>query len=122
MTALFYIAAGINHFIHPQTYISLIPPYLPWQVLLNSIAGSVEISAGVLLFFSKTRKLAAIFLITMLIAFIPAHIYMIQKQGCVSEALCVPVWVAWLRLPLQFILMILAWKVYEWNKKPEAKI
>ncbi len=46
----------------------------------------------------------------MLIAFIPAHIYMIQMKGCMSEAMCIPEWAAWLRLfPLQFILMWWAW-------------
>jgi uncharacterized membrane protein len=43
-----------------------------------------------------------------LILFIPAHIYMIEKGGCMSIQMCLPAWVAWVRLfPLQFILI--AW-------------
>jgi uncharacterized membrane protein len=116
VTALFYIGAGCNHFVHPNTYISLIPPYLPWPVFLNTLSGTLEIFFGLLLLIKSKRKLAAIFITLMLIAFLPAHIYMVQKNGCVSPALCVPLWVAWLRLPLQLVLIILAWKAYIWNK------
>jgi uncharacterized membrane protein len=46
----------------------------------------------------------------LLIAFIPTHIYMIQKGGCMSPEVCIPAWVAWLRLfPMQFVLMYWAW-------------
>lgn len=117
LNALFYVAAGCNHFVHPKTYLSLIPPYLPWPALLNTISGAFEILFGLLLVFKPTRKSAAIFIILMLIAFLPAHVYMIQKNGCVSPALCVPLWVAWLRLPLQLVLIILVWKAYTWNKQ-----
>jgi uncharacterized membrane protein len=116
ITALFYIAAGTNHFVSPNNYINLIPPYLPHPYLLNYVSGILEIISGLLLVFRKSRRFGAILLIIILIAFIPAHIYMIQKNGCVSTTLCVPLWVAWLRLPFQFILMNLAWKAYEWSK------
>ena len=105
-----YLLAGINHFIHPATYYALIPPYFPFPELINIFSGVIEISVAVLLIFLPTRKLAALIIIAMLIAFIPAHIYMIQKSGCMSVDFCVPVWIAWVRLfPLQFILMYWAW-------------
>lgn len=110
----FYIGAGINHFWHPQGYYEIIPPYLPWHSFINIISGLAEISLGVLFIFSNTRKLAAYGTVVMLILFIPAHIYMIQKGGCMGSQMCIPLWVAWLRLfPLQFILIWWAW----WHKK-----
>ncbi len=115
-TGLFYIVAGCNHFIHPQTYLSLIPPYFPAHVFLNILSGAVEIISGFFLLYVRTRKFAAVLIILLLIAFLPAHVYMIQKDGCISAALCVPAWVAWLRLPLQFVLMVVAWKAFVWNK------
>lgn len=64
----------------------------------------------------STRKLGAIFIIALLVLFIPAHIYMIQMHGCISKKLCIPEWLAWVRLfPLQFILMRWAWKTFQWN-------
>ena len=105
-----YLLAGINHFIKPAMYYPIIPPYLPWPVTINIISGIAEIILAGMLVFESTRRLAAIGIIIMLIAFIPAHVYMIQKGGCMSAAVCIPAWAAWLRLfPLQFLLMYWAW-------------
>ena len=101
---LFYIAAGINHFWHPAGYYSIIPPYLPHPHMINIIAGIAEICGGLLLIFPATRKFAAYGIIAMLIAFMPAHIYMIQEGGILA-----PLWVAWLRIPLQAVLIWWAW-------------
>ncbi len=107
---ILYAGAGINHFIHGSFYYPIIPPYFPNPVLINNIAGIVEILAAALLIFPTTRKYGAYLIVAMLISFIPAHIYMIQKAGCMSEQICIPLWAAWLRLvPLQFILMWWAW-------------
>ena len=57
--ALFYLLAGINHFISPGSYIKLIPPYLPLPEVLNIVAGIAEILLGVLLFFPAVRVKAA---------------------------------------------------------------
>lgn len=107
---ILYAGAGINHFMHPTGYYSIIPPYLPNHYLINILAGIAEISCAVLLMIPATRKLGAYLVIAMLIAFIPAHIYMIQKGGCMGIEICIPMWGAWLRLfPLQFILIAWAW-------------
>jgi uncharacterized membrane protein len=111
-----YFGAGINHFWHPKGYWDLIPPYFPNHPLLNIIAGISEIFSAALLTISSTRKFGALLIIAILTAFIPAHIYLIQMKGCISERMCVPEWLAWIRLfPFQFILMWWAWKTYKWN-------
>ena len=97
---IFYIGAGINHFWHPAGYYSIIPPYLPDHYLINILAGIAEIGGGLLLIFPATRKFAAYGIIVMLIAFMPAHIYMIQQGGIIA-----PLWLAWLRLPVQGLLI-----------------
>jgi uncharacterized membrane protein len=107
---VFYIAAGINHFRNPAIYYTLIPPYLPNPVLINIISGVAEIILGLLLIFPKTRRIAVYGIIALLIAFIPAHIYMIQNGWCMGNGFCLPVWATWVRLfPLQFLLMWWAW-------------
>lgn len=114
--SLFYIGAGINHFWHPKGYLDLIPPYFPHHSLLNIISGFAEITGGILIIIPVTRKIAAYLIIALLIAFIPAHIFLIQQKGCVSNRLCVPEWIAWVRLfPFQFVFMWWAWKTYKWN-------
>ncbi len=105
---ILYIGAGINHFWHPAGYLFIIPPYLPYHEAINYISGIAELVFAVLLIFPATRRFAAYGIAVMLVAFIPAHIYMIRMGGCMSTggALCIPAWLAWVRLfPLQFILI-----------------
>ena len=108
LMTVFYLAAGINHFLHPDNYYALIPPYFPFHQFINMASGAAEIIFGGLLIFSSSRKAGAYGIVVLLILFIPAHIYMIQKGGCMSVQMCIPAWLAWVRLfPLQFILI--AW-------------
>ena len=105
--ALGYIAAGINHIWHPQFYIKIIPDYFPQKELLNMLSGIAEIILGLLLFPKATRRWAAYGIIAMLIAFIPVHIWMIQKGGCYFNATkCIPDWLLWVRLVILQPLLI----------------
>lgn len=110
--AVFFILAGINHFRSPLPYQEIMPPYFPKPQLLNLLSGGLEILFGALLMFPKFRRFAAIGIVVLLIAFIPVHIFMIQKAGCTGKYFCFPAWIAWVRLfPLQFILICWAWWV-----------
>ncbi len=107
---VFYFIAGVNHFRNPAAYYRIIPDYLPYPYLINLLSGLAEIFLAILLIVPLTRKIAAYGIVVMLIVFIPAHIYMIQKGWCVDPEHCLPAWVAWIRLvPLQFLLMWWAW-------------
>jgi len=77
---IFYIFAGYNHFATPTFYIPIIPPYLSaWAKEINILSGIVEIILALLLIPKTTRSFAAKGIIIMLIAFIPTHVYFIQK-------------------------------------------
>ena len=119
MMILGYLLAGINHFRSPEPYYLLIPDYLPWKVLINIAAGVCEIVFAIGLLFSSTRKWAAICIIAMLVAFIPSHVWMIQKGGCFPKpGFCFPVWVMWVRLLLlQPLLIWWAWSVAKFSPK-----
>lgn len=106
----FYLFAGFNHFWHPDFYLPLIPEWLPAPSLLNKVSGIAEMVLGAMLLYQPGRVLAGWGIIMLLVAFIPSHIYFIQLGGCVSEGLCVPGWVAWVRLLLIHpLLMGWAW-------------
>ena len=110
LLVVFYLFAGANHFINPSFYSGLIPPYLPWHDLINSISGIAEIILAVLLLLPRTRIFAAKGIIILLITFIPAHIYFIQINSCIPDGLCVPQWLGWVRLVLVHpLLMVWAW-------------
>lgn len=111
LQSFFYIIAGVNHFVNPEFYLDLIPPFVPAHGAVNLISGLVEIAFGTGLLFRRTRQWAAFGIIAMLIAFIPSHIYFIQIGGCVDNGLCAPLWVGWIRLLVIHPLLIWwAWK------------
>lgn len=110
--AAFYLLAGINHFRIPETYMAIVPSYLGDSAIINVLAGIGEIFCAVLLFIPATKRWGIYGVVAMLIAFIPAHIYMIQAN-C-SGAFCLPVWILWVRLLLlQPLLIVWAW----WNRQ-----
>ena len=105
--AMLYVVAGINHFWHPATYVRIMPDYFPAKSNLNILAGVAEIVLGILLFPKATRYFAAMAIIAMLIAFLPVHIWMIQKGGNYFK---LPNWALWMRLIVgQPLLILWAW-------------
>ncbi|RNC79749.1 MAG: hypothetical protein ED557_13900 [Balneola sp.] len=98
LLTFFYVFAGLNHFINPDFYLSLIPEYLPFPDAINIISGIAEVVLGIGVLLNKTRKIASYLLVLMLISFIPAHIYFLEIGSCVETGLCVPEWVSWVRL------------------------
>ncbi len=108
---IFYFTAGIKHFTTPLPYLTIIPPYLPQPKLLNYLAGFFEIAFALLIFPLKTRKYACWAIILMLIAFMPAHIYMIQKSNDAPFLLgnwTITPLIAWIRIPFQIIFILWA--------------
>lgn len=104
--ALFFVAAGVNHFVSPDFYLNIMPPYLPWPYALVLISGAAEVVLGVGLLIPKTRRLAAWGLIALLIAVLPAHVHMVMNPQLYPD---IPVVGLWLRLPVQGLLILWAW-------------
>ena len=106
LLALLFIGAGVLHFLVPEIYLRIMPPYLLAPLLLVYASGAAEIVGGVGLLLSRTRQLAGWGLIVLLLAVLPANIYMLQTHGAGSS---VPLWALWLRLPLQLVLGAWVW-------------
>ncbi|MEJ7828329.1 MAG: MauE/DoxX family redox-associated membrane protein [Segetibacter sp.] len=105
-----YIAAGINHFIHPDVYLKIMPPWLKWQLALVIASGVLEILFGLMLFFPGTRQIASWCIIGLLVAVFPANIQMMVNYLHENNP---RLWIAILRLPLQFVLI---WWAYLFTK------
>ena len=76
--SLLYVVIGIKHFKDPDFFLKIMPPYIPFHLELVYLSGFFEILFGSLLLFKKSRKLAGIGLIILLIAVFPANIYLYQ--------------------------------------------
>ena len=113
LLAVFFIAAGVNHFIDPAFYLKIMPPYLPWHLSLVYLSGVCEALLGAALLFKRTARLAAWGIIALLVAVFPANIHMALNHHLYPEynqALL------WARLPLQLVLM--AWAY--WHTRRDA--
>jgi uncharacterized membrane protein len=104
-----YITTGTLHFLITRRYVAVMPPYLPAPRELVFISGAAEIAGGigVLLPSRRVRRAAAWGLVALLIAVMPANIYMVTNHGRFPG---IPLWAAVLRLPLQLPLIYWAWR------------
>jgi uncharacterized membrane protein len=106
LMAFFFVAAGLNHFFNPEFYIKIMPPYLPWPVFLQYLAGAFEIVLGAMLLIRHFTKIAAWGLIGLLIAVFPANIHMALNPHLYAELAPIAYWI---RLPFQFLFIAWAW-------------
>jgi len=102
--SVFFVAAGLNHFIHPEFYLRIIPPYLPAHAALNAISGLAEVVIGLLVAFPKSKRVGGYLAIALLIAVFPANLYLFTHQEILPS---VPPVAHLLRLPLQAV--FIAW-------------
>ena len=77
--SLFYMGVGLAHFISPEKFLLIMPPYLPYHLELIYISGFIEILLGVLLLIKRWRVFAGVGLIILLISVFPANIYLYQN-------------------------------------------
>ena len=108
--SFFYIYIGFKHFIEPHWFLHIMPPYLMSIGLeLIYISGFFEILLGLLLLFKKYRKIAAYGIILLLIAVYPANIYLAFNQEAQQLIGISAFKASWLRLPLQFLFIGIAY-------------
>lgn len=110
LLALAFITAGVLHFLKPEPYLAIMPPWLPSHALLVQISGVAELAGGIGLLVERWRRAAGIGLMVLLIAILPANVQMLlnyQARGAPAGEIML----LWLRLPLQLVLMGTVWWV-----------
>jgi uncharacterized membrane protein len=105
LLSIFFILAGLNHFLKPDFYVAMIPPYLPAPKILNIISGAAEIVGGVGVLFPQTRRYAGVGLIALLIAVFPANLHMAINEIKPPGIDDFEPWMAWARLPFQLVFL-----------------
>jgi uncharacterized membrane protein len=109
--AVFFIVAGANHFRSPQVYLGMMPPWVPWPEVMNTLSGVAEILGGVGLIapWVWARRLAGWGLLALLVAIFPANLH-VAMQGKMPGFNFSPT-VLWWRLPFQAVFMAWVWWV-----------
>ena len=107
--AAVFALAGTLHFVIPDSYVSIMPPALPYPRELVYLSGAAEIAGGIGLLSERTRRAAGIGLVLLLLAVWPANLQMLLNARAAGAA-------AWwqlllvLRLPLQLLLVLWVWR------------
>jgi len=103
---LLYVLAGINHFYNTHFYEAIMPGYISYHTVLIYVSGVCEILLGLLLIPMATRKIAATLIALMLIVFLWLHVQMLIDYWKTNDK---HLWIAVVRIPMQFILIWWAW-------------
>ena len=103
MMASFLGFAGVAHFVVPERFNPLIPPWLLGDAIFYTYASGVaELAVAIGLFIPRTRRLAGWGAVLLFLAVYPGNIYMAYdwRDREISQQL-----VAYLRLPFQIPLI-----------------
>ena len=104
--AVVFVVGGLLHFAFTPIYVKIMPPFLPAHVLLVQISGVFEVLGGIGVLVPWTRRLAAWGLVALLVAIVPANVYMAMDHAAWPS---IPAWLLWARVPLQAPLIFWCW-------------
>ena len=71
---VFFISAGVNHFLNPQFYDAIVPDFIPFPRLVHQITGVIEIILPLFLL-TRFRKEAALLMIIFLVILYGANLF-----------------------------------------------
>lgn len=113
LLALAFVYVGVQHFTGPESFVAIVPPYLPEPLLLVYVSGVAEIAGGIGVLIPRLRRLAGWGLLALLAAVYPANIHMALHPELFPQMTQTALYV---RLPVQFVLAAWVW----WATKPDA--
>ena len=116
LVASSFVWVGVQHFVNPAPFVSIVPPALPWPLALVYVSGFFEVLGGIGLLSGRTRRPAAWGLLALLVAVYPANIHMLVNDvyldGMPRER-----WLLWVRMPLQLVFALgVAWTGGLWPR------
>ncbi len=106
--AILFVGAGVWHFVKPEFYLAIMPPYLPYHLELVYVSGVFEIVGGLGVMVPALRRAAGYGLLALLVAVFPANIQMLLDAWR-DEGMSAWTLVLVLRLPLQFVIAAWVW-------------
>ncbi|MFN7699419.1 MAG: DoxX family protein [Deltaproteobacteria bacterium] len=101
------VGIGVLHFVKPEPFLAIMPPFIPFHLAMVLVSGAAEIALGLALAPQRTRRWASFGVKALEVAVCPANLYL-AIAGVSPTGEPIPAWVAWGRLPLQPLLILLA--------------
>ena len=109
LIGLGFIFAGVLHFVKPESYLKIVPPWLPAPMALVLISGACEVLGGAGVLLPATRALAGWGLIALLVAVFPANVQMLLDAHASHASRAYQSALVG-RLPLQALLIWWVWR------------
>ncbi|RYZ02442.1 MAG: hypothetical protein EON61_15960 [Alphaproteobacteria bacterium] len=111
---IWFFFGGIGHFVLTKTFVSVVPPYVPYPLEMVYFTGVCEIAGALALLYQPLRRIAGLCLIALAICVTPVHIQMLieaEKYKALGSILL------WVRLIIQPIFIWIIW----WSTKPTER-
>jgi uncharacterized membrane protein len=108
---LFFVVAGINHFVNPDFYLAMMPPWVPLHREAVWLSGVLEVAGGLAVLAPRARAMAGWALVALLVAIFPANLHMAVNPELYPDFGAT---VLWARLPFQALFIAWAW----WATRP----
>ena len=107
--SLFFVTAGVMHFVAVDSFAAIVPPLLPFPKLIVWATGVMEIGMGVMLLCPHFRPRVGVLLGLFLLAVLPANIYMAMAGIPFGDSVSSPA-MLWVRVALQFpLIAVIYW-------------
>lgn len=103
---LFFLVAGVLHFLQDDAFAAIVPPALPYPVAIVWLTGAMELGFAAALFWRQWLPVTGLLLGLYLLAVLPANIYMAMAGIPLGETVMSPA-ALWIRVALQFPLILL---------------
>ena len=115
MIAGLFLFTGTLHFLRPDPFLRIVPPALPCPLGLVYLSGFFELAGAVGLLIPRLQRAVVYGLVALLIAVLPANVYMAIAPIKFGGFLDHPLY-RWVRIPFQGVLI--AWVL--WCTKPKG--
>ena len=107
---LLLVVAGVAHVVVPDAFIAYYPAYLPWPTAAIYASAVVEWLLAALLWNAHTQRAAWYMIAALMVVYVPVHVYVVTDHSAIiNPPVAIPLWLAWVRLPMQFVLVGWAW-------------
>ena len=109
-----FFVGGVSHFAFPQSFIKIVPPYIPYPELCVFVSGAFELLGAFGLWIKSLRSLAGYGLMCLTVVITLANVQMYLHPELFPS---IPEWLLILRFTIQALLIWLIW----WCSRPEYK-
>ncbi|MES2546349.1 MAG: DoxX family protein [Pseudomonadota bacterium] len=106
-----FVIGGIAHLIHPEPFLRIMPPYIPYHLACVYISGAFELMGAAGLWIKPLRSLAGYGLMALTAIVTVANVHMYQHPELFPN---IPEWLLLARFPVQIALIWLIW----WCSRP----